>query len=121
MNSKRYNILLDNKIIGWTLLENADASMGVVFGRIIFNDVKFGYDFFNGYCQRNNIEIITDFPDDNLIATANLTSLKIINPAGTEITGIGANIEGTDQDSFVVNILGIPYPFFANEFPHHLK
>lgn len=121
MNTKKYNILLDDKTIGWSLLENADAPMGVVFGRINFNEVYFGYDFFIDYCRRNNIEIITDFPDDKLIVTANLTSLKIISPAGTEIAGIGANIEGTDQDGFVVTILGISYPFFENEFPHHTK
>ncbi len=34
MKEKRYDILLDNKKIGTTELEKADAPMGVVFGII---------------------------------------------------------------------------------------
>jgi hypothetical protein len=40
--SKVYDILLDNIKIGVTALENADVSMGVVFGRINFIEIDSG-------------------------------------------------------------------------------
>jgi len=121
MTKKTYDILLNYNRIGTTELENADAPMGVVFGKINFIDVTSGYDFFKNYCLTNNIEIISDYPDDRLIATADISNLKIVSPNGIEIKGKGTNIEGMDGDVFQVTILGIPYPFFEEEFPHHRK
>lgn len=45
MTTKRYDIFLDDKIIGTTELEKADAPMGVVFGRINFANIVVDYDF----------------------------------------------------------------------------
>jgi len=39
MKIKQYNILLENKIIGFTLFEKADAPMGTVFGQIHFVNI----------------------------------------------------------------------------------
>lgn len=121
MTTKRYDIFLDGKIIGTTELEKADAAMGVVFGNVTFDNIVSGYDFLKTYCLANNIEIITDYPDDKLIATTNIPNLKVINPNGIEIKGQGANIEGMDSDVFEVIIFGVPYPLFEEEFPHHVK
>ncbi|MDR2206684.1 MAG: hypothetical protein LBE36_11095 [Flavobacteriaceae bacterium] len=117
----KYSILLDNKKIGTTELEKADAPMGVAFGKIIFDDIISGYDFFKTYCLNNGIEIITDYPDDRLIITATIPKLKVIDFNGIEIKGQGINIEGMDSDSFEITISGISYPFFEEEFPHHVK
>lgn len=119
--TKQYNMLLGNNIIGTTELEKADAPMGVVFGRIRFAGIASGYDFFKTYCLNNEIEIITDYPGDRLITTANIPNLNVISPGGIEIKGQGTNIEGMDSDAFEVIIAGIPYPFFEEEFPHHVK
>lgn len=121
MMTKRYDIFLDDKIIGTTELEKADASMGVVFGNVIFDNIVSGYDFLKTYCLTNNIEIIADYPDDKLIETTDIPNLKVINPNGIEIKGQGANINGMDSDFFEITILGISYPFFEEEFPHHVK
>ncbi|WP_398455844.1 hypothetical protein AB3466_06695 [Sphingobacterium thalpophilum] len=48
-------------------------------------------------------------------------NLKVINLNGIEIKGQGANFEEMDNDVFVLTILGVPYPFFEGEFPHHVK
>lgn len=121
MTTRHYEIFLDNKLIGTTELEKADAPMGVVFGNVTFDNIISGYDFLKAYCLTNNIEIITDYPDDKLIATADILKLKVVNPNGIEIKGQGINIDGMDNDVFEIIILGISYPFYEEEFPHHVK
>ena len=121
MTIKLYDIFLDNKKIGATELEKADAPMGVVFGHVTFDDIISGYDFLKTYCVKNNIVIITDYPEDKLIGTANIPNLKVVNPNGIEIKGQVTNIEGMDSNVFEIVICGISYPFFEEEFPHHVK
>lgn len=121
MTSKSYTILLDNMIIGTTSLEKADPPMGVVFGKIDFIDITSGYDFFKTYCLANSIEMIAEDFDERLIATAYILNLKVIDPNGIEIKGEGINVEGMDSDIYDVTIVGVPYPFFEEEFPHHVK
>lgn len=120
MPIKLYTIDLDNTIIGTTELEKADAPMGCVFGRINFITISSGYDFFKAYCKTNKIELITDNPTDKLIATPSLP-LVVRNELGIEIKGAGNQISGMDSDEFEILIEGIPYPFYAAEFPHHVK
>ncbi len=119
--NKTYDIFLDENKIGTTELEKADAPMGVVFGKVMFDSIVSGYDFFKAYCVTNHIEIITDYPDDRLIATSDIPTLRVINQNGIEIKGQGINIEGMDSDNFDITILGISYPFYEEEFPHHVK
>ncbi|MEN5234283.1 hypothetical protein [Sphingobacterium faecium] len=71
--------------------------------------------------MKNNIVIITDYPDDKLIGTADIPNLIVVNPNGIEIRGQVTNIEGMDSDVFEIIICGISYPFFEEEFPHHVK
>lgn len=78
MTIKLYDIFLDNKKIVATELEKADAPMGIVFGRVMLNNIVSGYDFLKTYCVKNNIVIITDYPEDKLIGTANIPNLKVI-------------------------------------------
>ena len=120
MKTKLYTILLDQQI-GTSELEKADAPMGVVGGKIIFADIDSGYDFFRTYCLNNGITINNDLTDERYISTAAIPKLKIINQNGIEIKGEGTVIEGFDGDTFEVTILGVPYPFFEEEFPHHVK
>ena len=119
--TKIYHILLDNKKIGTTEFEKADAPTGVVFGKINLLNIESGYQFFKTYCQRNNVKIVTDYPNDKLITTSNIPNLKVINQLGTEIKGQGTNIEGMDSDIFEVTIVGVPYPFYEEEFPYHVN
>jgi hypothetical protein len=120
MTTKRYNIFLDDKIIGTTELEKADAPMGVVFGQIHFTKIISGYDFFRNYCLENNIELANDSPEDKLISTRTIKSLKVISESGMEIKGLGNQISGMDGE-FEIILEGVSYPFFEEEFPHHLK
>lgn len=116
-----YTIYLGKIELGTTLLEKADAPMGVVFGEIKFGKSNIGYHFIKDYCQSNNIELASDYPEDKLISTRTIENLKVLNESGTEIKGIGNQITGMDGEEFEISIEGIPYPFYQEEFPHHRK
>ncbi len=119
--SKIYRIELEGELIGTTRLEKADAPMGVVFGEIIFNHSRFSYDFFKSYCQSKNIEVTDDYPEDKLISTRTINSLTIKNKEGIEITGMGNKISGLNSEGFEISIEGVSYPFYEEEFPHHVR
>jgi hypothetical protein len=119
--SKTYKIFLDRQEIGTTQLDKADAPMGVVFGEIVPNIQGFGYDFIKDYCNSNKIEIADDYPDDKLISTMTIDSLTVKNERNIEIKGVGNQISGMDSDGFEITLLGIIYPFYEEEFPHHVK
>jgi hypothetical protein len=120
MKLKLYNILIDKTKIGTTELEKADAPMGLVFGKINFVDIKSGYDFFKNYCSQNGIEF-TNYPEDKLILTRYIPNLRVFDENGNEIIGMGCLITGMDSDIFEISIEGIPYPFYEEEFPKHVK
>ncbi len=121
LTKKFYDILLENKKIGTTELENADASMGVVFGKIYFINIISGYDFFRNYCIINNVELVADYPDEKLISTRTIENLVVRNQNGIEIKALGNQISGMDSDEFEINLEGVHYPLFEKEFPHHLN
>ncbi|MEJ2880117.1 hypothetical protein [Pedobacter sp. GR22-6] len=118
---KLYDIFLDNNKIGTTELEKGDASMGGVFGKITFINISSGYDFFKTYCVTNDIELVTDYPEDRLILTRTINNLAVKNEVGIEIKGVGNQISGMDSDEFEISLEGVPYPFYEEEFPHHVK
>ena len=115
-----YDIFLDDKKIGTSLLEYADAPMGCVNGLISFSDKKLDYDFFSKYCKNNNI-ITDEDPEYKFISTQTIPTLKVLNENGTEIKGVGCYLAGMESDGYEINIIGIPYPFYGEEFPHHRK
>ncbi|WP_044206977.1 hypothetical protein [Flammeovirga sp. OC4] len=121
MNSL-YKILLNNKEIGTTQLEKADAPMGVAFGLIEFIDIESPYQFFKEYCLQNGINISTDDPEFEFIDTQVITGLKVFRNDGVEIRGEAGNaISGMKEEGYEISIFGISYPFYEEEFPHHVK
>lgn len=121
MIMKLYDIFLEGNKIGTTELENADVPMGGVFGKINFKNISSGYDFIKTYCVTNNIELVTDYPEDKLILTRTINNLAVKNERGIEIKGVGNQISGMDSDEFEISLEGVPYPFYEEEFPHHVK
>jgi len=118
---KLYDIFLDNNKIGTTELKKGDPPMGGVFGKITFVNISSGYDFFKTYCVTNDIELVTDYPEDRLILTRTINNLAVKNELGIEIKGVGNQISGMDSDEFEISLEGVPYPFYEEEFPHHVK
>ncbi|MEL0457625.1 hypothetical protein WJN01_15420 [Flavobacteriaceae bacterium SZ-1-7] len=120
--SKLYNITLSGTLIGTSDLEKADAPMGVAFGLIEFNGIESPYEFFKEYCLKNNIVINTDDPEFEFIDTQVISELKVFRQDGMEIKGVAGNaITGMKDEGYEISILGIPYPFYEEEFPHHVK
>jgi len=70
-----HSIYLGNYKLGTTQLEKADAPMGVVFGVIKFIEKSKGYNFIKDYCNSNNIELASEYPDDNFVSTMTIDSL----------------------------------------------
>ncbi|AYB30314.1 hypothetical protein [Chryseolinea soli] len=116
---KIYNILLDDKKIGTTKLEYGDPPMGVVFGEISFIDIATPYDFFKSYCETNKITF-TDYADDKMICCA-IPNLKVADDKGNEIRGLDGDVFATNTYPSELTIFGIAYPFYEDEFPHHVK
>lgn len=119
--NKTYNIFLGDLLIGTTLFEKADVPMGAVFGLITFTNYRFGYDLIKEYCQNKHIKLVADYPEDKLIVTNTIDELIVLNRKGVEIKGFGNQIYGQDKEGFEISIEGIPYPFFGEEFPNHVK
>lgn len=94
--------------------------MGCVNGQITFLDKKLDYAFFSKYCKDNGINAEED-SEHKIISTQTIPTLKVLNQHGTEIKGVGCYFEGMDSEGYEINIIGIPYPFYGEEFPHHRK
>ncbi|MFC7445292.1 MULTISPECIES: hypothetical protein [Mesoflavibacter] len=67
------------------------------------------------------IELASDYPEDKMISTMSISELKITSDNGIEIKGVGNQITGMDNEEYEISIFGIPYPFYEEEFPHHVK
>ncbi len=113
--------MLNGILIGKTELEKGDAPMGVAFGLIEFNGIESPYEFFREYCSNKQIELASDYPEDKMISTMSISELKITSNNGIEIKGVDNQITGMDNEEYEISIFGIPYPFYEEEFPHHVK
>ena len=121
MNST-YRIELDGEFIGETRLESADPPMGVTGGKVTFSITEDPYTFFKRYCEAHDVPINQDEEVFGSIDTQNMDGLKVFRSDGVEIAGIpGASICGFREEGYDITVLGVPYPFYGEEFPHHCK
>ena len=95
--------------------------MGVIGGKIIFDEIESAYEFFKSYCKKANIAIHLDDRETHAILTGSIDGLKAFAEDGTEIKGLAANIEGFDDYGYEITIIGIAYPFYGREFPDHVE
>jgi len=116
-----YKIKLDELFIGTSRLEYADPPMGVIWGEIDFHEITSKYGFLKSYCLNNKIDLMEDNSLAQSLTTMNLKTLTVYNDKGEQIKGTCISINGKDGEGFFIEILGVPYPFYSREFPHHIK
>lgn len=114
-----YRIELDGKTIGQTFLEKSDPPMGVLIGRIHFQDISSGYQYFKEYATINAIPLNLNELEFSAIETQTIDNLSVIRNDGKEIKGQGNYVNCIDEDYCEITILGYPYPDFAEDFPEH--
>jgi hypothetical protein len=117
--SEIYYLEVDEKRIGYTEFEYADPPMGVVYGKIIFDEIKFPYEFFKNHCVKYNIQINLDDPNERLIDTVIIPQLKVFLQNGEELTGWGGAVTGMESDGFEIQFGGISSELMQTEFEHH--
>lgn len=113
--------MLNGQKIGTTLLEKGDPPMGVAFGKIDFIEINYPYTYLKNYCAFHDITINMDDIDVGLIDTQIIPELRIVRQDGFEIKGVGNSICGMRGEGYEVSVLGIPHPFYKEEFPHLVK
>jgi hypothetical protein len=120
MTDRKYNIYLDNNLIGTTAFENADAPMNVVFGQIYFIESNIGYDYLKEYCIEKGISILNDYPEDKLISTDNIPNLTISDREGNTINSESKTIEGMDSDFYTLSLLDVSNEQYEKYFLKHI-
>ena len=118
-NKKKYDIKLNEIIIGKTHFEYADVPMGIVYGEIDFKIIGTPYELFKNHCKIHNVKIINDEPKLKMIDTAIIPELKIFLENGSKLKGYGGAINGMDSDKYEVQFSGIDYSIMRSEFAHH--
>lgn len=119
--TERYAVKLYDVVIGYTALEKADPPLGMVSGKMAFENIESGYDFFSVYCKETESQINVDYPDFKFIDAESIRGLNIFNAKDIPIVGEVATIRGFDSDSFEIEITGIPKHDYAALFPSHTE
>jgi len=116
-----YRIILNGEEIGATALESGDPPMGVVFGKIFFHTSRPPYRLFLDHCLAHHVTMNGNDPEHEFIDTSIIPSLQVLREDGLEIANQGCCIAGFKEDGYEITILGIPYPFYGEEFPHQCE
>lgn len=94
--------------------------MGVVGGKIDFQQIVSPFRFLLDYCEAHRI--LVNLVDSQLesIDTQVIPGLRVFRDDGVEVAGQGCHVSGFKDDGYTVWILGVPYPFYEEEFPYHV-
>ncbi len=115
-----YRVFLDEQLLGESDLESADPPMGVVGG--IVRPAQ-GCDLYRTMldrCQVSGVSPNQHEPEFQFLDTPCISGLRVVRTDGLEIEGCaGCAFMGFADEGYSVTILGVPYPFYAEEFPHH--
>ena len=107
--------------IGTTYFESADTPMGVVHGKIIFDNIDSPYKLFRDHCIKFKVQINDDEPKYKFIDTVVIPELKVYLENGTELIGWGGAITGMDNEEFEIQFGGVSWQLMQKEFKHHYE
>ncbi|HEY8991449.1 MAG TPA: hypothetical protein VIM46_05705 [Luteolibacter sp.] len=116
-----YRLLLDGNEIGTTALESGDPPMGIVCGKISFHVAESPYRLILDHCLTHKIIVNGNEPEHEFIDTQIIPSLQVFRKDGLEIAGQGCCVAGFKEEGYEITILGVPYPFYGEEFLHHCE
>ena len=116
---KTYKIELNGVKIGTTDFEYADTPMGVVHGKINFENVESPYELIRNHCKEFKVQINDDEPKHKFIDTVVIPELKVYLENGTELNGWGGAITGMDNEEYEIQFGGVAYQIMQTEFTHH--
>jgi hypothetical protein len=116
---KTYSIQLNEVKIGTTDFEFADPPMGIIHGKVNFENVEFPYEFIKNHCEKFKVTINQDDKEYKFIDTQVIPELKVYLENGTELTGWGGAISGMEKDDFEIQFGGLDYTIMQTEFAHH--
>ena len=116
---KTYRIELNGVKIGTTDFEFADTPMGVIHGKINFENLESPYELFKSHCKKHNVVINQDDKEFKFIDTQVIPELKVYLENGTELNGWGGAITGMEKDDFEIQFGGITSELMQMEFKHH--
>ena len=105
--------------IGTTQFESADTPMGVVYGKLNFENINSPYELIKQYCLKNKVGINNDYPEDKFINTMIIPELKVFDSERKELKGLGAYIIGMESEEFEIQFGGITSDLMQSEFKHH--
>ncbi|MGG6230349.1 hypothetical protein [Tenacibaculum sp. SDUM215027] len=118
---KTYRIELNEVKIGTTDFEFADTPMGVIHGKINFENVKSPYELIKNHCKKHNVIININDKKIKFIDTQVIPELKVYLENGTELNGWGGAISGMEKDDFEIQFGGITSEIMQTEFKHHYE
>lgn len=116
---KKYLLELDGKNIGYTKFEYADVPMGVIHGKVIFEEIDSPYNFFKEHCLKFKVELNSDIPEDRLIATRIIPQLKVFLENEYQLEGLGGTVTVMEPDDYEIEFYGITSELMQTEFKHH--
>lgn len=116
---KTYRIELNGVKIGTTDFEFADTPMGVIHGKINFENIDSPYELFKNHCKKYEVTINQDDKKFRFIDTQVIPELKVYLEDGAELNGWGAAITGMEEDDFEIQFGGITPELMQIEFKHH--
>jgi len=117
--NKKYNIELNKVKIGTTNFEFADVPMGVVHGKIYFENIESPYEHFKNHCTKFDVQLIDNDSNLKSIDTGIIPDLKVFLENGIELIGWGASIIGMDNVDYEIQFSGISAEIMQTEFKHH--
>jgi len=117
-----YRIEIDGFFIGTTKFEFADVPMGVVYGKINFENIESPYSYVKNYCSQNNVKLNMDDKKLKLIDTVMIPKLKVYDSENNELFGWGGAITGIENEKeidFEITFGGINHEIMETKFSKH--